>query len=159
MPGIGRWLLRAPTAIYAARAGRLLGHRFLLLRHLGRRSGRAHATVLEVLSWDGASREAIVMSGFGPRAQWLRNVLVAGEAEIEIGDERWAASVRSLGPSEAAAVLADYERRNRFALPIVRRVLSRLAGFKYDGSEGARRELVGRLPLVAFSPDRSQGSG
>jgi hypothetical protein len=95
-----------------------------------------------------------VPAGLGPRAQWLRNVLVAGEAEIEIGHERWAASVRALGPSEAAAVLADYERRNRFALPLVRRLLSRLAGFEYDGSEGARRELAARLPLVAFSPDR-----
>jgi deazaflavin-dependent oxidoreductase (nitroreductase family) len=159
MPGVRRWLLKAPSAIYAARAGRLLGHRFLLLRHLGRRSGRAHATVLEVLSWDEATREAIVMSGFGPRAQWLRNVLVAGEAEIEIAHERWAASVRVLGPSEAAAVLADFERRNRFVLPLARRLLSRLGRFEYDGSEDARRELAARLPLVAFSPDRSPGSG
>lgn len=159
MPGVGHWLLKAPSVIYAVRAGRLLGHRFLLLRHLGRRSGRAHSTVLEVLSWDGASREAIVMSGFGPRAQWLRNVLAAGQAEIEIAHERWAASVRALGPSEAAAVFADYERRNRFALPLVRRMLARLAGFEYDGSEAARRELAARLPLVAFTADRSPGSG
>jgi hypothetical protein len=36
--------------------------------------------------------------------------------------------------------------------PIVRAVLSRLAGFRYDGSAEARDRLVEALPLVAFSP-------
>jgi deazaflavin-dependent oxidoreductase (nitroreductase family) len=152
------WLLRMPNAIYAAGAGRLLGHRFLALHHRGRRTGREHTAVLEVLSWDGGSHEAVVMSGLGPRSNWLRNVRAAG-AEIEIGRERWSASVRTLGPAEAAAVLADYERRNRIAAPVVRRILARLSGFDYDGSEPARRELATRLPLVAFSPARSSGTG
>ncbi len=63
------------------------------------------------------------------------------------------------GPAEGAAVLADYERRNRLAAPLVRRILSRLANFGYDGSEAARRELATRLPLVAFSPAQSSGNG
>jgi deazaflavin-dependent oxidoreductase (nitroreductase family) len=145
------WLLRAPNALYDAHAGPLLGHRFLRLTHRGRRSGRAYRTVLEVVAWDGASHEAVVVSGLGPRANWLRNVLAAGAAEVEIGRERWTARVRPLGPAEGAAVLADYERRNRFALPLVRRILSKLAGFRYDGTEAARRRLVERLPVVAFS--------
>jgi deazaflavin-dependent oxidoreductase (nitroreductase family) len=146
------WLLHAPNALYDAHAGALLGHRFLRLTHRGRRTGRPHRTVLEVLAWDGKNQEAVVISGLGPRAQWLRNVLAAGAAEIEIGRERWTASVRALGPAEGAAVLADYERRNRIVTPIVRRVLSRLAGFRYDGTESARRRLVERLPVVAFIP-------
>jgi hypothetical protein len=113
--------------------------------------------MLEVLSWDHASHEAVVISGFGPRAQWLRNVLVTQAAEIEIGRERWRAAVRVLGPAEGAAVLADYERRNRLALPVLRRLLSRLAGVRYDGTEDARRTVAERLPLIAFSPDRSPG--
>jgi deazaflavin-dependent oxidoreductase (nitroreductase family) len=152
-------LLRAPNAIYAAGAGRLLGHRFLALHHQGRRTGRHRTAVLEVLSWDGSSHEAVVISGLGRHANWLRNVRAAGTAEIEIGGERWAAGVRELGPAEGAALLADFERRNRLALPLVRRLLSRLADVRYDGSEAARRELVTRLPLIAFSPARSSGSG
>jgi deazaflavin-dependent oxidoreductase (nitroreductase family) len=150
--------MRAPRVLYAIHAGRLLGHRFLLLHHRGRRTGRRHATVLEVLSWDGNSREAVVMSGLGRSAQWLRNVLTTGSAEIEIGSERFPARVRELGPAEAAAVLADYERRNRIAAPLVRRMLARLAGFDYDGSELARRRLVSRLPFVAFTQQRAPGS-
>lgn len=148
------WLLAAPRALYAAHAGPLLGHRFLLLRHRGRRTGKPHATMLEVLSWDDAGHEAVVISGFGPRAQWLRNVLAEHAAEIEIGRERWRATVRLLGPAEGALVLADYERRNRLALPLLRRLLARLAGVRYDGTEDARRAVAQRLPMVAFTPER-----
>ncbi len=152
------WLLRAPNAIYAVHAGRLLGHRFLLLTHRGRRTGHRHATVLEVLWWDRHAREAVVMSGWGRQANWYRNVLATGTAEVTIGAERWPARVRALGPAEAAAVLADYEHRNRFMRPLVRRLLSRLAGIDYDGSDAARRTLAMRLPFVAFTDDRSPGN-
>lgn len=153
------WLLRAPNAIYSAHAGRLLGHRFLQLTHRGRRTGQSHATVLEVLWWDRDTREVVVMSGWGRKANWYRNVLAAGVAEVTIGAERWPARVRALGPAEAAAVLADYEHRNRFMRPIVRRLLGRLADIEYDGSENARHTLALRLPLVAFTPDRPRAGG
>jgi hypothetical protein len=82
-------------------------------------------------------------------------VLASGTAEVEIGADRFDVRVRELGPAEGAAVLADYERRNRLAAPLVRRMLARLAGFEYDGSEAARRDLASRLPLVAFTQARS----
>ncbi|HET9152482.1 MAG TPA: hypothetical protein VFN85_00025 [Solirubrobacterales bacterium] len=58
-----RWALRQPVRLYDLGAGRLLGHRFLLLTHRGRRSGRLYRTMLEIVAWDGARREAVVMSG------------------------------------------------------------------------------------------------
>jgi hypothetical protein len=54
--------------------------------------------------------------------------------------------------ADAAAVLGDYERRNRLAAPIVRLVLSRLVGWRYDGSGSARERLVGERPILAFRP-------
>lgn len=148
-------LLAAPAALYRAGGGRLLGHRFLLLSHQGRRSGRTYETVLEVVRWDAGRDEATVMSGFGPGAQWYRNVLAGGAAEVQIGRGRFAPSVRVLDPDEAAAALAAYERANRLIAPLVRRVLSRLAGFRYDGSEASRRRVVETLPLIAFRPGGS----
>jgi deazaflavin-dependent oxidoreductase (nitroreductase family) len=145
-------LLRAPVALYSAHAGWLLGHRFLLLAHRGRRTGRVYRTVLEVLSWDEMSREAVVMSGFGRASQWYRNVLATDPVEVRIARLRFAPQARQLDSDEAARVLAAYEQRNRFAAPILRAVLSKIAGFRYDGSESARRRLVELLPLVAFRP-------
>jgi deazaflavin-dependent oxidoreductase (nitroreductase family) len=145
-----RRLLRAPTTLYRLGAGRLLGRRFLLLTHRGRKSGRIYRTMLEVVGWDEDRQEAIAMSGFGPRADWYLNVLAGGAEEIEIGGSRFRPRVRPLDTDEAARTFAGYEQRGWLIAPVVRAVLSRLAGFRYDGSEDARRRLVEALPLVGF---------
>jgi deazaflavin-dependent oxidoreductase (nitroreductase family) len=159
-PGpILRRALRLPIGLYDIGAGRLLGHRFLLLTHRGRRTGRLDRTMLEVVRWDPERCEAIVMSGFGPNANWRLNVLAGGAAQMRIAGLRFEPLVRSLEPVEAVAAVADYERRNRLIRPIVRGVLSRLAGFHYDGSLEARDRLVEALPLLAFSPKSEEGDG
>ena len=150
MPRLAKTLLRAPVALYRLRLGFLLGRRFLLLTHRGRRSGRLYRTVVEVVRFDGARHEAIAMSGWGRNSSWYRNVVADGAVEVALGRERFVPQVRVLEPDEAAAAFADYERRNRFAAPVVRAVLSRLAGFPYDGSAEARLRLVETLPLVGF---------
>jgi hypothetical protein len=94
----------------------------------------------------------VVISGFGRRANWYRNVLADGAVEVEIARESWVPQARALEPEEAVAVLADYERRNRLLAPLVRRVLSRLAQLDYDGSPASRLAVVDALPLVAFRP-------
>lgn len=158
-PGpILRRALRLPVHLYDLGAAGLFGHRFLLLTHRGRRSGRLYRTMLEVVDWDPERREATVMSGFGPDANWRLNVLAGGAVEVRIAALRFEPQVRTPGPEEAAGTVADYERRNRVIGPIVRAVLSRLAGFRYDSSAAARRRLIEALPLVAFSP-RDGGGG
>ncbi len=144
--------LKAPTALYEHGWGWLLGHRFLALTHCGRRTGRQYVTVLEVVRWTPATHEAVVVSGFGPKAQWYRNVLAAGAEEVRIARVRYPAHARVLAHDEAVAVLADYERRNRLLAPVVRAVLSRLTGVRYDGSDRARDQIADKLPLVAFTP-------
>ena len=67
-----RRVLRGPTALYDVGLGWILGHRFLMLTHRGRRTGRLYRTVLEVLQWDREAHEAVVMAGLGKRAQWYR---------------------------------------------------------------------------------------
>jgi deazaflavin-dependent oxidoreductase (nitroreductase family) len=147
-----KWLLKAPVAVYSAHAGWLLGHRFLLLVHRGRRTARVYRTVLEVVSWDPVTREAVVMSGFGRGSQWYRNVLATDPVEVRIGRSRFTPTARPLGAEEAAAVLAHYEARNRIAAPLLRMVLSRIANFRYDSSPASRQRLVRTLPMVAFRP-------
>lgn len=147
-------ILGAPVRLYDLGAGRLFGHRFLLLTHRGRHSGRLYRTMLEVVRWDAERGEATVMSGFGSRSNWLLNVEAGGAEEIRIAGARFRPAVRKPDTAEAVEVLAGYERRNRLAAPIVRAMLSRLAGFPYDSSPVARRRLVETLPLVAFTEDK-----
>ncbi len=114
--------------------------------------------MLEVVHWDPDKCEAVVMSGFGPNANWRLNVLADGATQVQIAGLRFEPLVRSLEPVEAAAAVARYEQRSRLIRHIVRGVLSRLAGFRYDGSPEARERLVEALPLLAFSP-KSEGDG
>ncbi|HEY1713764.1 MAG TPA: nitroreductase family deazaflavin-dependent oxidoreductase [Solirubrobacteraceae bacterium] len=147
-----RSLLRAPAYLYDVHAGWMLGQRFLCLTHTGRQSGRRYRTMLEVVGHDRATGELIVLAGLGRSAQWYRNVSAGHATEIRIGRRRFRPRYRELAPEEAIVALADYERRNRWATPLVRLVLSRLVGWRYDGSPRARARLVSELPMVGFRP-------
>ncbi len=147
-----RWVFRVPRLLYDVGWGGLLGHRFLLLRHTGRRTGRPHTVVLEVLRHDPPSGEHVVISGFGHRADWLRNLEAGGPAAVTVGRTTFPVRHRVLDTDTAVAVLADYERRNRFAGPVLRRVLSALVGRPYRGTDADRRYAVSVLPLVALRP-------
>lgn len=144
--------LEAPARLYDWRAGWILGRRFLRLTHIGRRSGRQYRTMLEVVGEDHLSHELFVIAGLGRSAQWYRNLQAHEAVEVAIGRERFAPLHRELSEVEAAAILAAYERRNRVIAPVVRLLLSRLVGWRYDGAEGARRRLVRQLPMIGLRP-------
>ena len=145
-------IARAPTAVYKARLGWLFGHRLLLLSHRGRHTQILHRTVLEVVAWRHGDREAVVVSGLGPAAQWYKNILAGGAVEVQVGRDRFVPTVRRLDEDEAARTITDYERRNRIIAKLVRAGFSALGGFSFDGSDAARRRLVGTLPVVALRP-------
>jgi deazaflavin-dependent oxidoreductase (nitroreductase family) len=147
-----RHLLQAPVYLYRWRLGPLFGKRFLLLTHTGRRTGIRHQTVLEVMEYREVGPEAVVMSGFGWNSDWLRNIEATPNDEVVIGFRHFLASHRFLSEEEGVNVVRNYELRNRFMTPLVRRVLSQLLGWRYRGCEGDRRRLVAQLPLIAFRP-------
>ena len=134
-PDLPPWLrvaFRLPEHLYRHGLGRLLGHRFLRLTHRGRRSGTP-------VPHGPGGAAVVVVSGFGPRADWLRNVEAGGRVEVTVGRSTLPAAHRWFDVDDAEAVLADYERRNPLIAPVVRRVLSWLLGWPYDGSAKARR--------------------
>lgn len=153
--GLLRALLRLPVHLYHAHLGVLLGHRFLMLIHTGRRTGGRHETVLEVIRYEQGAREAVVAAGWGRRTQWLYNVEAGLAREVWIGRDRFMPEVRVLAADEAERIFADYEGRNRFVAPVVRAVISRLVGWRYDGTPAARRRVVAQLPLLGFRPKNS----
>jgi len=147
-----RRVFRAPAVLYRCRCGWLLGNRFLMLEHKGRRTRRTRRTVLEVMRYRRDVPEWTVMCAFGRDADWLRNIEARAEAVVLVGARRFSARWRLLDVEEAAAVIAQYERRNRFMAPVVRVGISWLAGWRYDGSEVARRRLAAEKPYIAFRP-------
>jgi deazaflavin-dependent oxidoreductase (nitroreductase family) len=146
-----RTLLRLPRHLYAHDLGGILGGRFLQLTHTGRSSGRRHTTVLEVVGRTPAG-EMVIVSALGPHADWLRNLRAGGPALVTVGRRTTPVTHRLLEVDEAAATLADYERRHRLLAPLVRRALSMLLGWRYRSTVAHRRRAVAQLPLAALLP-------
>ncbi|HEX9634562.1 MAG TPA: hypothetical protein VGB34_03640 [Candidatus Limnocylindria bacterium] len=150
--GVLRWLLSLPVYLYRARLGFLLGHRFLVLVHEGRRTGRRHETPLEVVRYDRSTEEATVVAAWGRKTAWLHNVEVGLARQVWIGPARYVPAVRRLDVDEAVAVLERYELRSGLPRSLVWAVLSRLLGWRYDGTPAARRRAAEQLPSLAFCP-------
>lgn len=145
-------VFKAPVALYDVGLGRVLGHRFLLLTHRGRKSGLVHRTMLEVMRWDPATSTAYVMSGFGRGSQWFQNLQAGQGLEVRCGGDRFVPAHRMLSTDEAVDVLVGYERRHRVAARVIARVLGRLVDMDYDRTIESRRRVVESLPILAFSP-------
>ncbi len=148
--GIVRLAFRLPIYLYRFNLGRVLGNRFLLLVHRGRKSGLLRETVLEVIRHDPAAGESVVLSGWGAKADWYCNIQASPALEIRTGGRRYVPEQRFLAPEENHAVISGYARQH----PLAFRLLIKAFGFSYPlkGMEEERRKLAESLRLVAFRP-------
>ena len=78
---IGRFNRRVTNPVLWPIVSRLPGSRFGRIVHAGRRSGRAYRTPMLAIPRPG--RVVVFVLTYGPGAEWVRNVLVAGECEFE----------------------------------------------------------------------------
>ena len=144
-----RWLSRLPLWLYRAHLGWLLGHRFLLLTHTGRKSGLQRQTVLEVVRHDPTTGVYIVASGWGEKADWLRNIEHTPDVTVQSGRERLAAAAMRLPIAEAIREFSDYMKRHPAAVHVLSRLLT---GERLSGTEEDCLRLTKHVPLVALRP-------
>ncbi|MBS1860542.1 MAG: nitroreductase family deazaflavin-dependent oxidoreductase [Actinobacteria bacterium] len=133
--------MRAPIWLYRARLGALFGGRLLMLEHVGRRSGRRRFVVLEVVDNPEAGTY-IVVSGFGRRAQWYRNVEAEPHVRVYIGSRRPAAAeARPLEGEDAVSALRRYAAAHPRAWSSLRPVLEETLGARID-ADGTELPMV-----------------
>lgn len=147
--------LRMPVHLYRYDLGWLLGNRFLLLTHRGRKSGILRRTVLEVIFYDPVPRESVVVSGWRERSDWYRNVQAEPALEVQPGRERYVPLQRFLDVEEGYAVITAYAIRH----PLAVRFVAVLFGYRFTRAEADRRSSVESYPLVAFRPRPATCSG
>jgi len=75
----------------------------LPLVHRGRESGLLRETVLEIRLHDPATRESVVLSAWGEKADWYRNVGVTPALEVRTVGQRYVPEQRFLAPVEKIA--------------------------------------------------------
>lgn len=138
-----RWFVRAPIWLYRARLGFLFGTRLLMLEHIGRTSGERRYVVLEVVVRPTPD-SYIVVSGFGAKAQWFRNIVANPHVMVYLGSHRpRPATARVLDRDHSSGALTDYAAAHPRAWRTLRPVLETTLGAQIDDHATA-------LPLVAL---------
>lgn len=121
-----RWLVRAPIVLHRAGLGWVLGSRFLVLEHRGRKSGLPRLVVLEVIGHPSPLR-FVVVSGLGRSAQWFRNISADPQVRVSVGRRRdREATATPLPPQEAQAALAAYRQAHPEAAARLTQILEEL---------------------------------
>lgn len=146
--GLSRLFLRAPVYLYKARLGWVLGGRFLLLHHVGRRSGLPRETVIEVVRHDPATNAYVICSGFGEKAQWFQNIVAQPDLRIQVGNMELAVHAERPTPDQAAFEMLDYARRH----PRAAKKLAGYMGFSSDGSEATYKRIGREMPFLRLRP-------
>jgi deazaflavin-dependent oxidoreductase (nitroreductase family) len=126
----------------------MLGRTFLLLVHVGRRTGEPHETVAMVLGDEPAIGEVVICSAWGPDVDWMCNLRAGPANEVRIGRVRFVPQHRFLTDDEALAVAMGFRRRHPRRLW----VLSRVLGWGDLRRDDAVRAFVERHPFVALRP-------
>jgi deazaflavin-dependent oxidoreductase (nitroreductase family) len=144
-------ILKLPLLLYRTGLGWLLGHRFMLLTHIGRRSGKVRRTVLAVLSFDPKTREIMALSAWSA-SEWYKNILAAPALRVETGFTRYTPIHRSLSSEEIAALFEEY----RSKYPMFSRIVCRIPGWQWDSSHKEVLELAKTLRGVAFRPKENE---
>jgi deazaflavin-dependent oxidoreductase (nitroreductase family) len=147
--GLVRFGLRLPIWLYRLHLGWLLGTRFLLLTHTGRKSGRTHQTVIEVVKHENESDSFFVVSGWGNQSDWYRNIHGNPDVVINVGLRKIEVRAEDILLSEAIDILEEYTRRYPLAFKELTRLF--LKEQLQPGRESSQR-LAEIMPMVAFRP-------
>ena len=112
------WVFRLPLQAYHHRKGWMLGHTFLLLTHIGRRTGQPHETVAMVLRYRPETQEVVVCSAWGSETDWVRNIRQRPAIRVEIGPDVFEPEQRFLSTEEGLVVVHRVPSPASLALPL-----------------------------------------
>jgi deazaflavin-dependent oxidoreductase (nitroreductase family) len=141
-------LWRFPIWLYRLKLGWLLGHRMLLLTHIGRVSGKPRNAVLEVVHYDKEQNTHYIASGFGEKSQWFQNIMKTPNVNIQVGNQEIPVTAERLPAEEAEKVFEIYQQKHPNAI----KNLSKLVGYELGDSEEGIRAFIHVIPIIAFHP-------
>ncbi|MEV6866093.1 nitroreductase family deazaflavin-dependent oxidoreductase [Streptosporangium subroseum] len=144
-----RWLrraLRAPVWLHRHDLGWMLGERFLYLATQGRHTSLRRETILEVVHLDRSTGAVCVVSGWGDRSDWYRNLQLRPALEIRLGKHRLLAPEHHfLNAEQCHSILLSY----RDAHPHAWRRLAPMIGLPIDSTDV---RALDQVRAVVFHP-------
>lgn len=142
-----RFGLRLPIFLYRIKLGWLLGDRFLMLTHTGRKSGLPRQVVIEVVKHDKENNTYYVVSGWGEKADWYRNIRKTSQVTVQSGRRKFQTEAEFIPVEKAIEIVNTYAREH----PIAFNELSGLfLGERMKSGSDAPERIARKMPMVAF---------
>mgnify|MGYP001167233031 CR=1 FL=1 len=143
-----RWLktaFKAPILLWRLGLGPLLGHIFVLITHIGRKSGLPRRTVTE---WHPFGAIKVAPCAWGERSQWYRNIQADPLVTIQTKDGAQSCRARRISdPVELRRAVEAIRARNAMMMDGYLRSL----GIDPDDPADLTAK-ADRLTLIAFDP-------
>ncbi|WP_232819174.1 nitroreductase/quinone reductase family protein [Homoserinimonas sp. OAct 916] len=114
-----------------------------------------YQTVVEVVEHDVGTGEYIVCSGVRGGSDWYRNLRANPAPQVQVRNMRWRPTSRFIDLDEAEPRFRRYERAHP---ALAKRLLVKM-GLEYNGTDEGRRDMVKRMPMIAFSAPDDLTSG
>lgn len=147
--GLLRMGFRLPVYFYRIGLGWMLGKRFVLINHLGRKTGLPRKAVVEVVEREDASDVITVVAGYGEKAQWYQNLRVHPKTIIQVGNRKIAVIAKFVPPEKGEEIMLRYYQR----YGAITGMLFKLLGYSWDGSKVGLGQITrDHLRFVQFVP-------
>jgi len=145
--GMLRLGLRLPIWLFRLHLDRLLGERFLMLTHTGRKSGRLRQTVIEVVKHDRTTDTYYVVSGWAERSDWYQNICKTPQVTIQVRGRKFQSRAEFIPQEKAIGILETYAREH----PMAFSELSELfLGERMKPNSDAPQRIAKMMPMAAF---------
>ncbi len=148
-----RFGLRLPIWLYRIKLGWLLGNRFLMLTHTGRKSGLPRQTVIEVVQHDKETDTFYVVSGWGKKSDWYQNICKSPSVTVRVGGRKFRASAKFIPLPKEIEIMEAYARDHPMAFS---ELTSLFLGERMKPGTDAPRRVAEKMPMVAFQPERTE---
>jgi deazaflavin-dependent oxidoreductase (nitroreductase family) len=146
-----RFGLRLPIWLYRAHLGWLLGDRFLMLTHTGRKSGLPRQVVIEVVQHDKETDTYYVVSGWGEKSDWYQNIRKTPSVTIHTGGRTFQSKAEFIPEEKAVDILETYARVHATAF---NELSTLFLGERPKPGDDSPRRIAEKMPMVAFRPEK-----
>jgi deazaflavin-dependent oxidoreductase (nitroreductase family) len=147
-----KFFFRVPVWMYKLGFGgfeRLVGAQWMLIKHIGRKSGKEYESMVDVMDYDRSSDTYYIEAAYGTRADLVRNILANPVFEARVGRRRFKAWAKILSNEDTADMLVKFYR----AKPAYTRSVMAMVGMKFNGEEELRL-IASKLMLLTIHPEK-----
>jgi deazaflavin-dependent oxidoreductase (nitroreductase family) len=115
LDSLSRPFLRLNLALYRCVVPgyeRIFGKHWMVVTTKGRRSGKPHRVLLDVVGHDPVTNRYYIQPGEGRRCDWVRNIEADPVVEVQIGRRQFRARVVDVSGPEGAHWLVAFAKRH-----------------------------------------------